>query len=489
MNSNSNHWVTFLFAFIMGATLPLTLVWNPLHWDWADSVVARISGGRSGGGDVAGEEQLWTCGMHPQVLQKEPGICPICAMDLVPVKKSGSEGEEERERKITHWVAPMDPTYISEVPGKSPMGMDLVPVYEEEPEEETGVRVDAHFLQNFAFRKTTAKVGSIPIEIRTVGILAYNQKNIVSVNTKFDGWIEKARVNYIGEAVERGDVLFEIFSPKLVTTQQEYLAAVDYLERLSSGADPAAVKRAESLLAATRERLRYWDITEVQIDRLKESRTISRTLEIVSPASGVVIEKLGDSLEGIKLSPGINVYKIADLSTIWAEIEVFEYQIQYLREGQRAGIHLDAFPNRKWSGTIAYLDPTLNRKTRTLKAYVEIDNPEKRLRPEMYARVEIEVPALSGVIIVPEEAILHSGERSVVVIEKEEGLFEPRQVELGPQGGGYHAVLSGLRSGEQVVTSSQFLIDSESNLQEAINKMLAAQRAGETAGEPPSTER
>jgi Cu(I)/Ag(I) efflux system membrane fusion protein/cobalt-zinc-cadmium efflux system membrane fusion protein len=484
MNSSSSHWVTFLFAFIMGATLPLILVWNPLEWEWADAMVGSISGGRAGGTRPAGEEQLWTCGMHPQVLQKEPGICPICNMDLVPVRGSGSDPDPEEKRKIKHWVAPMDPSYISDEPGKSPMGMDLVPVYEEEPAEKTGVRVDSHFLQNFAFRKTTVEVGSIPIEIRTVGILAYNQKNIVSINTKFEGWIEKAKVNYIGESVRRGDLLFEIFSPKLVTTQQEYLAALDYLERLSAGSDRASVRRAESLLAATRERLRYWDVTERQIEQLRTGRTLSRTLEIVSPVSGIVIEKLGDSLEGVKLNPGTIVYKIADLSTIWAEIEVFEYQIQYLREGQGASIYLDAFPNRKWSGTIAYLDPTLNQRTRTLKAYVEIENPERKLRPEMFARVEIEVPAVSGVVVVPEEAILHSGERSVVVVAKEEGLFEPRQVELGPQGGGFRAVLSGLVAGEQVVTSSQFLIDSESNLQEAIHKMLAAQQAGEPSQPP-----
>jgi len=221
-----------------------------------------------------------------------------------------------------------------------------------------------------AVRTVVVEKGAIPVVIRTIGTLAYNQKNIVSANTKFEGWIEKANVNYIGEPVSRGEVLFEIYSPQLVTTQQEYLAAVDYLEKLRANSAAEAVKRAQSLLEATRERLRYWDITEDQIEELRNKQTLDRTLKITSPASGIVIEKMGDSLEGMKLTPGMNVFKIADLSNVWAEIEVYEYQIQYLGLGQTASITLDAFPGRHWMGKIIYLDPTLNQKTRTLKAFV-----------------------------------------------------------------------------------------------------------------------
>jgi Cu(I)/Ag(I) efflux system membrane fusion protein len=248
------------------------------------------------------------------------------------------------------------------------------------------------------------------------------------------------------------------------------------------------VERAKSLLKATHERLHYWDITDEQIAELKRNRKPMRTLKIFSPVSGIVIEKMGDSLEGMKLTPGMNVFKIADLSNIWAEIEVYEYQIQYLKLGQTASITLDAFPGRHWTGKIIYLNPTLNQQTRTLKAYVEINNPDRKLRPEMYANVEIRVPAVSDVVRVPDEAILHSGDRNVLIVEKEKGYFEPRDVTIGATGEGYSQVLHGLHAGETVVVSSQFLIDSESNLKEAVSKMLAAQMSKKEPSELPANE-
>ena len=476
MKSNRNTWILVVLVFLMGAALPSILIWNPGHWKWAEKALAlSLSNGHSAVGDEAGKTQLWTCGMHPQVIQDEPGTCPICGMNLVPLREESAPpvSDTPKEKKIKYWVAPMDPNYISDQPGKSPMGMDLVPVYEEEEPRVNGIHVDPNFIQNFAVRTEVVEKGSIPVDIRTIGTLGYDQKNIVSINTKFTGWIEKANVNYVGEPVKQGDVLFEIYSPELVTTQQEYLAAVDYVNKLKSGGDAGAVARAESLLEATHERLRYWDITDEQIAELKSRGMPIRTLKIFSPISGIVIEKMGDSLEGMKLTPGMNVFKIADLSDIWAGIEVFERQIQYLKIGQTARITMDAFPGRRWTGKIIYLDPAMNPKTRTLKAYVEIGNPDRKLLPEMYANVEIRVPAVSGVVKVPSEAILRSGDRNVVIVEKEKGFFEPREVMIGVEGEGFTEIIRGLQEKETLVTSSQFLIDSESNLKEAISKMLA----------------
>ncbi|MBN2319824.1 MAG: efflux RND transporter periplasmic adaptor subunit [Acidobacteria bacterium] len=487
MKSKKSIRIPVVLAFLAGAAIPTGLIWNPGHWNWAEQMMSGLQGHAVAEGEAEGT-QLWTCGMHPQVIQDHPGICPICNMNLTPLKESPAStvSEKPKEKKIKYWVAPMDPNYISDKPGKSPMGMDLVPVYEEEEPAATGVHVDPNFIQNFAVRTTEAQKGSIPILIRTIGTLDYNQKNIVSVNTKFEGWIEKANVNYIGESVKRGDVLFEIYSPPLVTTQQEYLATLNYLEKLRSKGDGEAVARAESLLEATRERLHYWDITDDQIEELKGRKTPMRTLKILSPASGIIIEKMGDSLEGTKLIPGMNVFKIADLSNVWVEIEVFEHQIQYLKLGQKAEITLDAFPGSRWTGKIIYLNPRLNQKTRTLTAYVEIGNSDRKLRPEMYANVEIRVPAVSGAVKIPSEAILRTGERNVVVVEKDKGFFEPREVTLGAEGEGYSQVTGGLREGETVVVSSQFLIDSESNLKEAISKLLAARK--KESENPPAPE-
>ncbi|MEZ5352900.1 MAG: efflux RND transporter periplasmic adaptor subunit [Bryobacteraceae bacterium] len=463
-----------LVLFLLGAAVPALVIWNPAGWHWADSLLHRHPAAPSPAQD---NKQLYTCGMHPQVIEDKPGNCPICGMRLVPVNHhTGSapgSSAAQPERKVKYWRAPMDPNYISPKPGKSPMGMDLVPVYEDDAPAESGIHVDPGFLQNFAVRTAVVERGSIPVDIQTIGVLAYNEKNIASVSTKFEGWIEKVNVNYVGEPVRKGDVLFEIYSPQLVTTQQEYLAAVQYVNRLSQGGLPDALERARRLLESARERLRYWDVTESHIDALRQGGQVARTVKVYSPASGVVVSKMDIALEGVKLSPGLSVYKIADLSTVWAEIQVFEYQLQYIRLGQMARIELDAFPGRTWSGRVTYLDPTLNQQTRTLKASVEIDNRDGKLRPQMYANVDIRVPAVAGAVIVPPEAVLHTGERSVVIVEKSTGVFEPREVRLGAAGGGQQEVLHGLRPGEKVVVSSQFLIDSESNLKEAIGKMLA----------------
>lgn len=386
MTSKSNAALWALAGFLVTSSLAVVVVWNPARWSWPERVVSlRQNANREADHQAKSPADM----AAPEALQTE--------------------------RKILYWRAPMDPNYISDKPGKSPMGMDPIPVYEDEGPVVSGIRVDPSFAQNFAIRTAEAKRGSIPIEIRTVGILAYNQKAIASINTKFEGWIEKPQVNYIGEPVQRGQVLFEIYSPQLVPTQKEYLSVIDYLERLSSsGAYPEALERARWLVESSRERLRYWDIPDDQIQELQRSNTITRTLKVVSPVSGLVIQKMDQSLEGMRLAPGMNVYKIADLTTIWVEIEVFEYQLQHLRLGQTAQIALDAFPGRSWQGQLIYLDPTVNAKTRTLKAYVEIPNPDRELRPQMYANVEIRVPAVSGAVIVPQEAVIHSGERNVV---------------------------------------------------------------------------
>ena len=299
----------------LGIGVSALLLWNPLGWAWLPEAAHERHA------EVAhASETFYTCGMHPEVIRHAPGNCPICGMKLV-----GKETEPSAdERKVLYWRAPMDPNYRSDKPGKSPMGMDLVPVYEDEAGVDGGVRVSQSFLQNFAVRTAVVTRGTLPISIRTVGVLAHNEEKVVSVNTKFDGWIEKAGVNNVGETVEEGDPLFDIYSPQLVTTQREYLAAMDYLARLEqSGAYPDAVDRARSLLDSAGERLRYWDITEAQIDALEASGTATRTVTYFSPASGFVVDKMGDSLEGMKLSPGMTVLKIADHSTLWAQAEFF----------------------------------------------------------------------------------------------------------------------------------------------------------------------
>ncbi|HUV11989.1 MAG TPA: efflux RND transporter periplasmic adaptor subunit, partial [Acidobacteriota bacterium] len=278
------------FFLIAGALLATTLLVSPFGWSWFEPVQHRLQALLQPNHEHSEsiEGQLWTCGMHPQVIQDEPGDCPICGMALTPLKNSGPgqprEDEPEKEKKIKYWVAPMDPTYISDQPGKSPMGMDLVPVYEEdqEPEEDTIgiVHIDPAFVQNIGVQSTEVERQDIAFTIRTIGTVSYSDERVYLVNTKYEGWVEDVQVNYVGEPVTKGQKLFEIYSPALVTTQKEYLNALDYAERLSSGEYPEIEERAVALLSASRERLQNWDITASQLRELEKSRQPKRTLTV-----------------------------------------------------------------------------------------------------------------------------------------------------------------------------------------------------------------
>jgi len=398
----------------------------------------------------------------------------------MPTDDAESGAQTDDSRRILYWRAPMDPTYTSDRPGKSPMGMDLVPVYEDEATADVGaggtqagVRVSRSFLQNFAVRTVEVRRGTLPVAIRTVGILAHNEERVVAVQTKYEGWIERASVNNVGETVNRGDVLFEIYSPQLLTTQREFLGAMDYVTRLQEGGAYAeAVDRARSLVEASRERLLYWDMTEEQIDALAASRTVTRTVRVFAPASGFIVEKMGDSMEGLRIGPGMTILKIADHSTLWAETDFYEDDLRHVREGQAVAIEADAFPGLQWSGRILFFRPAVNPQTRTLTAFVEVANPDLRLRPMMYVNVMVRTGGAADAVMVPSEAILHSGTRAVVIVAREDGVFEPREVVPGTESEDLQEVVSGLAEGENVVVSSQFLIDSDANLRAAISQML-----------------
>ena len=377
------------------------------------------------------------------------------------------------EREILHWRAPMDPSYVSGTPGKGPMGMDLVPVYADEGDNLPAgtVRIDPTFAQNIGVRTDPVERRDISMTIRTVGTLAHNDQQISWVNTKYDGWIENVAVNYVGETVEQGQVLFDIYSPQLVTTQNEYLQAVDYAARLDGSAYPEIAARAHSLVESARQRLRYWDIPEAQIDALERDRTPRRTLSVVSPFAGVVVAKMDQALDGMYVRPGMNIYKIADLTTIWVDVEIFENQVASMRVGQRATVELPYQPGRTFTGSVRYLYPHFNEQTRTMTVSIELQNPDQTLRAEMYANVTFDVPAAENVLAVPEEAVIRSGTRDLVVLQQAPGTFRVVPVILGANGSGLWEVLEGVAEEDRVVVSAQFLIDSESNLREAIRRI------------------
>ncbi len=432
--------------------------------------------------------QLWTCGMHPQVIQEEPGTCPICKMDLVPLRvdegaEAGPVGAPEAaaagaegggERRILFYRNPMDPSITSPVPRKDEMGMDYVPVYADEAAagaQGAVVTIDPVVQQNMNVVTEPVRRQDLRREIRTVGYLDYDQQRMVSVTTKYSGFIEKVHVSYLGEPVRRGEPLFEVYSPELVQTEQELLSARRYADRMRDAPGDAA-QRAQALYDAVRARLGYWDIAPAQIRRLEETGRVFRTLTVTAPAGGVVMKRM-DGLEGMAIKPGMELMHIADLSSLWLAAEVYENQLPWVDVGSTATMTLDYFPGESFTGRVRYVEPQVSQKTRSVGVTLEVPNPGGRLRPGMYATVAFEPVVARDAVVVPAQAVLRTGERDLVVVALGGGRFAPREVVLGPEGHGLVQILSGLQAGESVVTSSQFLIDSESNLRAAIQKMIA----------------
>ncbi len=492
------------------------------------------------------EGTLWTCGMHPNVIQDEPGNCPICGMKLVPLRDGGAgrdghdhgamktswvcqdfpdqvfdapgdcpidgtplvekmkpmataEGSAAKgEREILFYRNPMDPAVTSPVPSKDSMGMDYVPVYADEVDtagtpqgamnDGPVVSIDPVTVQNMNVRTARVERRTVAREIRTVGYLEYDQQKMVSVTTKYPGFVEKVYINYKGQPVRKGEPLFEIYSPELVQTEQELLSALEYAKRMENAPD-ASRRRAESLVQAARQRLSYWDITPEQVGELEQADTVYRTLTVTSPASGVVMMRVA-GLEGMGVKPGMELFHIANLSSLWLNVEVFEDQLAWVHEGSMADVTLSYFPGEHFTGRVRYIEPEVSEKTRTVALMLEVPNRSGKLKSGMYTTVVFRPPAARDAVAVPSQAVLRTGERNVVIVALGDGRFAPRDVTLGAAGEGYVQVLDGLSAGERIVTSSQFLIDSESNLQEAVQKMIEQKRAkaleargGETAGD------
>lgn len=383
---------------------------------------------------------------------------------------------------IKYWAAPMDPTYIRNEPGQSPMGMDLVPVYQEDDGEKVSastIRIDPGTSQNMGVRTATVKRMELRKSIRALGTVTYDEKRIYAVNLKFDGWIEKLYVDFVGESVSKGQPLFEIYSPELFTAQEEYLLAQSQAESLAASSYPSIRGNANMLLRAARQRLKYWDLEDQQIKQLEKTGEVRKNLTIYSPANGVVIKKI--ALAGHYVKAGMHQYEIADLSRVWVDVEVYEYELPFIKKGMPAGMELSYLPGKRFEGTVLFIYPFLNPETRTVKLRLAFDNKDGLLKPDMYANVYIESLIASEALVIPQQAVIDSGLRKVVFVALGEGKFEPRPVKLGLEGeNNTFQVLEGLQEGENIVTSAQFMFDSESRLREAIQKMLEV-RSGNSA--------
>ena len=428
--------------------------------------------------------ELYSCGMHPNVVQEMPGTCPICGLDLTPVRaagastRAGTPKKNSGERKIKHWVAPMDPAYIADKPGKSPMGMDLVPVYEDETAAASAsglVSIDPGVVQNMGARIEPARRQTVFRHVRSIGEIEVGEDRISAVNLRLSGWVERIHVDKTGEPVEQGQILFEIYSPELVAAQQEYLLALR-----TQGSESALARSA-------RRKLELWDLADRDVRAIAKSGEVRRTLAIRSPRSGFVLHK--NIVEGARVNAGEDLYRIGDLSRIWVTVEVYEFDAPWVEVGQKAQLELAYEGGKVREGKVAYIYPTLNEVSRTLTVRLEFENPGLRLKPGMFATVYIQFRRVDDVLAVPTEAILDSGRRKIVFVAVGDGRFEPREIVTGLTGDHHMTeVISGVEEGEQVVVSGQFLIDSESQLQETIRKMLARRSGGSAASIEPAPE-
>jgi len=441
------------------------------YWLGTQSPASASGDTSSAPASASSEKTLYTCGMHPNVIQDKPGLCPICEMKLTPLRRGGAAASSEP--RIKFYKSTMIPGEIRQEPGKDSMGMDMVPVYEDEAEMAgmNVITIDPVTIQNMAIRTTVVSNGPLRRTIRTVATVEYDETGLADVTLKFKGWAEKLYVDTTGAQVHRGDPLFEVYSPELYSAQTEYLLAVASATQSGSGQG--------TLMETARTKLKYWDISDAQIAELERTRKPQKTLKVFAPIDGFVTEKM--VVEGQMVDMGMKLYRIVDLGLVWLHAQVYEQDLPFIQLGQEAVVSLSYLPDRKFRGRVTYIYPDLDPRTRTAKVRMEFHNPGYFLKPGMFASVELAAELSPSALLVPDMAVLRSGARNTVFVALDGGKFEPRTVSLGARAENDQVqVLAGLKAGERVVSSGQFMLDSESQLREAIQKMLNPPTPGTT---------
>jgi Cu(I)/Ag(I) efflux system membrane fusion protein len=492
-------------------------IFIPAHKDHAEGT--KTEQAKSG---VAKTADKYTCAMHPQIISDKPGSCPICGMDLVKIEaappgkttaglatpsapaasappakneledlfsepKAATPSKPAKERTILFYRNPMDPTITSPKPAKDEMGMEYVPVYSDEIPPTAGesstvtsapnpgveglatIRVGEEALKLSGVQTAQARQETVKHTVRTVGIVVPDETLVRHVHTKVKGWIESLSTNFTGQNVKQGDPLLSIYSPELLATQEEFLSAKKAAANLAKSASPAVKAMGQELLKSARQRLELFDVPQKFIDQLEKSGTPKRDVTLEAPISGFVTAK--GVYEGQQVEPGMELFTITDLSHVWIEADLYEYEAGLVKVGQEATLTLAYEPGTSFKGTVAYVYPYLSPESRTLKVRFDFPNPTLTLKPQMYVNVSLALAQAPGVTI-PDSAVIDTGVRQVVFVETAAGTFEPRQVKVGVRGGGKVQIVSGIKDGEQVVVKANFLLDSESRLRAALNKVV-----------------
>jgi multidrug efflux pump subunit AcrA (membrane-fusion protein)/DNA-directed RNA polymerase subunit RPC12/RpoP len=447
-------------------------------------------------GDYPKEHKTYTCPMHPEFLTDDPNErCPKCGMkvvekkaedrgpgtgDISPTHAAGPHPEQGPratggERKVLFYRNPMNPKITSPVPMKDEMGMDYVPVYSDEAGPAEGgvagmatVEISADGIRLSGVQTEPAVIERVARSVRTVATVTADETRIRHVHTKIAGWVEKLFVNFTGQLVRKGEPILSIYSQELLASQQEFLRARETTAKFAASELPEVRRGGEELLQSAEQRLRLFDVPEDFIEELKRTGQPKRAVTLLAPVSGFVTTK--EIFEGQQIEPGMELFTITDLSRVWIEADFYEYEARALHVGQEAKVTLPYDPSRQLAGRVTYIYPTLNPESRTLRVRLEFPNPDFALKPAMFANVELPLDAAEGVVI-PDSAVIDTGERQVVFVSQGGGRFEPREVRLGVRSSGRAQVLSGVAAGEQVVTRANFLLDSESQLRAAVAGM------------------
>ncbi|MBL8351101.1 MAG: efflux RND transporter periplasmic adaptor subunit [Burkholderiaceae bacterium] len=382
-----------------------------------------------------------------------------------------ASGASAAPRRILYYRNPMGLPDTSPTPKKDPMGMDYVPVHEgEEPAPDAGsariVRIGTEKVQKLGVRTEAAALRPLGRTVRAAGRVEADERRVSMIAPKFEGYVERLQVNATGQSVTKGQPLFEVYSPELVSAQREYAIAVQGARAMKDAGNEGAAAGMQQLADAALARLRNWDLAAEDVAALASPGELRRTVTLRSPVSGIVTEK--KAFQGMRFMPGEALYQVTDLSSVWVVADLFEQDIGLVKTGAKASVTLPAYPGQSFSGTITYVYPTLKAETRTVPVRIELANPRLLLKPAMFAQVELQIGSGAPVLTVADSAVIDSGRRRIVLVQRGEGRFEPREIRTGASSDHRVEVLAGLKAGEEVVVAANFLIDAESNLQAAI---------------------
>ncbi len=399
----------------------------------------------------------YVCPMHGNIIKNEPGSCPICGMDLVEqVAEPESTNRQSSEKKILYWVAPMDANYRRDKPGQSPMGMDLVPVYAESEEVVPNVvKINSAVQQNIGVKTIKVSRGDLWRKIKTVGYVDYDDNLISHIHIRTEGWIEKLQVRAVGDRVKKDQLLMTIYSPELIRAQQDFIRVLSH--------------DGQSLSYAAERNLIALGMSQRQLKVLRKTKKVTQTINIYAQQNGVI--KRLSVRDGMYVTPSNELMSIVDLSSVWIQTNVFESQSSWIKEGQEMQAVLTAYPQQQWQGKVDYIYPDLDPITRSLKVRLQVANKDFKLKKEMYAEVFINAGQIKNALIIPKQAVIRDGQDERVIVSLGQGSFRAQQIKTDVEIDDQIVVLSGLKEADEIVTSAQFLIDSEASLKASFARM------------------